>query len=68
MTAKLLQRWRSAPLAPFIAIATLLTLLVVLGHEGRRFGQVLFLAPPGLACLFSPLRNARAKALRAAAL
>ena len=68
MTAKLLQRWRSAPLAPFIAIATLLALLVLFGHEGRRVGQVLLLALPGLACLFWPLRSARAKALRAAAL
>ena len=68
MTAKLLQRWCGGPLAPFLAIAALLSLLVVLGHEGRRFGQVLFLALPGLACLFWPLRNAREKALRAAAL
>ena len=68
MTAKLLQRWCGGPLAPFLAIAALLSLLVVLGHEGRRVGQVLFLALPGLACLFWPLRNARAKALRAAAL
>ena len=68
MTAKLLQRWRGGPLAPFLAIAALLSLLVVLGHEGRRVGQVLLLALPGLACLFWPLRNARVKTLRAVAL
>ena len=68
MTEKFLARWRAGPLAAFFAIAATLTLLVVFGHEGRRVGQVLLLALPGLAWLFWPLRSARMKALRAVAL
>ena len=68
MTEKFLQLWRAGPLASFLAIAATLTLLVVFGHEGRRVGQVLLLALPGLAWLFWPLRSARMKALRAVAL
>ena len=68
MTNRLLQLWRAGPLAAFLAVAATLTLLVVFGHEGRRVGQVLLLALPGLAWLFWPLRSARMKALRAVAL
>ncbi len=62
---RLRRLWRAGPLAPFFAIATTLALLVVIGHDGRRVGQVLLLALPGLAWLFWPLRSARMKALRA---
>jgi heptose-I-phosphate ethanolaminephosphotransferase len=68
VTVKLLRLWRAGPLAAFLAITTTLTLLVVFGHEGRRVGQVLLLALPGLAWLFWPLRTARMKTVRAVAL
>ena len=60
--------WRDRPTAHFLAVATTVWLWLVLGHDGRRIGQLLLLALPGLLWLFWPLRGAPMRTLRAVAL
>ena len=60
--------WRNGPLAPFLAITATLWLWVAFGHDGRKMGQLLFLALPGLLWLFWPLRSAAMRTLRSVAL
>jgi heptose-I-phosphate ethanolaminephosphotransferase len=59
---------RAGPLVPFLAVATTLGLWIVLGHNGRRIGQLLLLALPALLWLFWPLRSAAMRTLRSWAL
>ncbi len=60
--------WRTAVLAPFFAVTATLWLWVVFGHDGRKIGQLLLLALPGLLWLFWPLRSAAMRTLRSVAL
>ncbi len=60
--------WHADPLAPFFAVGATLWLWVAFGHEGRKIGQLLLLALPGLLWLFWPLRSAAMRALRSVAL
>ncbi|MEQ1685844.1 MAG: phosphoethanolamine transferase [Burkholderiaceae bacterium] len=60
--------WRAGPLAPFLAVSATLWLWLVLGHDGRKIGQLLFLALPGLLWMWWPLRSAAMRTLRSVAL
>ena len=60
--------WRAGPLAPFLAVTATLWLWIVLGHDGRKIGQLLLLALPGLLWMWWPLRSAPMRTLRSVAL
>ena len=60
--------WRDGPLAAFVAVTATLWLWVAFGHDGRKIGQLLLLALPGLLWLFWPLRSAPMRTLRSVAL
>jgi heptose-I-phosphate ethanolaminephosphotransferase len=60
--------WRDGPLAPFLAITATLWLWIAFGHDGRKIGQLLLLALPGLLWMWWPLRNAAMRTLRSVAL
>ncbi len=66
--SKLGMLWRAGPLAPFLAVTVTLWLWVAFGHDGRRIGQLLLLALPGLLWLFWPLHSAPMRTLRSVAL
>lgn len=60
--------WGTGPLPPFLAVTATLWLWVAFGHDGRKIGQLLLLALPGLLWLFWPLRSAAMRTLRSVAL
>ena len=60
--------WRDGPLVPFLAVTATLWLWAAFGHDGRKIGQLLLLALPGLLWLFWPLRSAAMRTLRSVAL
>lgn len=64
LASRLGLRWRDGALAPFLALSATLWLWVAFGHDGRKIGQVLLLALPGLFWLFWPLQSAAMRALR----
>ena len=56
--------WRDGPLAPFLAVTATLWLWIAFGHDGRKIGQLLLLALPGLLWMWWPLRSAAMRRLR----
>ncbi|MDP3669119.1 MAG: phosphoethanolamine transferase [Telluria sp.] len=60
--------WHDGPLAPFLAVTATLWLWVAVGHDGRKIGQLLLLALPGLLWMWWPLRSAAMRTVRSVAL
>jgi heptose-I-phosphate ethanolaminephosphotransferase len=68
VTSRLGLCWRDGPLAPFLAVTATVWLWIAFGHDGRKIGQLLLLALPGLLWLFWPLQSAAMRTLRSVAL
>jgi heptose-I-phosphate ethanolaminephosphotransferase len=60
--------WRDGPLAPFLALSATLWLWIAFGYDGRKIGQLLLLALPGLLWMLWPLRSSAMRTLRSVAL